>query len=87
MCDCGCRRRVRTTGADVLARADIEGPVNADLVDRNWADILRVAATMASGTMRPSQILRKLAAYPRQNELAAAQGRALQECGPAARRC
>ena len=43
-----------------------------DLIDRNWADILRVAATMAAGTMRPSQILRKLAAYPRQNELAAA---------------
>ena len=42
-----------------------------DLIDRSWADILRVAATMAAGTMRPSQILRKLAAYPRQNELAA----------------
>ena len=27
---------------------------------------------MAAGTMRPSQILRKLASYPRQNELAAA---------------
>ena len=27
---------------------------------------------MAAGTMRPSQILRKLAAHPRQNELAAA---------------
>ena len=27
---------------------------------------------MAAGTMRPSQLLRKLAAYPRQNELAAA---------------
>ena len=36
------------------------------------ADILRVASTMAAGTMRPRQILRKLAAYPRQNELAAA---------------
>ena len=48
------------------------GKVNADLIDRNWADILRVATTMAAGTMRPSQILRKLASYPRQNELAAA---------------
>ena len=38
--------------------------MNVDLIDRNWADILRVAATMAAGTMRPSQILRKLAAYP-----------------------
>ncbi len=43
-----------------------------ELIDRNWADILRVAATMAAGTLRPSQILRKLAAYPRQNELATA---------------
>ena len=43
-----------------------------ELINRNWADILRVAATMAAGTMRPSQILRKLAAYPRQNEMAAA---------------
>ena len=33
--------------------------------------ILRIATTMAAGTMRPSQILRKLAAYPRQNEQAA----------------
>ena len=48
------------------------GKVNADLIGRNWADILRVAATMAAGTMRPSQTLRKLASYPRQNELASA---------------
>ena len=50
----------------------VGGKVNADLIDRNWADILRVATTMAAGTMRPSQILRKLASYPRQNELAPA---------------
>ena len=50
----------------------VGGKVNVDLIDRNWADILRVAATMAAGTIRPSQLLRKLAAYPRQNELAAA---------------
>ena len=50
----------------------VGGKVNVELIDRNWADILRVAATLAAGTMRPSQILRKLAAYPRQNELAAA---------------
>ena len=50
----------------------VGGKVNVDLIDRNWADILRLAATMAAGTMRPSQLLRKLAAYPRQNELAAA---------------
>ena len=50
----------------------VGGKVNVNLIGRNWADILRVAATMAAGTMRPSQLLRKLAAYPRQNELAAA---------------
>ena len=33
----------------------VGGKVNADLIDRNWADILRVASTMAAGTMRPSQ--------------------------------
>ena len=53
-------------------RPRVGGKVSVDLIDRNWADILRVAATMAAGTMRPSQLLRKLAAYPRQNELAAA---------------
>ena len=31
----------------------VGGKVNVDLIDRNWADILRVAATMAAGTMRP----------------------------------
>ena len=59
-------------GVPKQLRPLVGGKVNADLIDRNWADILRVASTMAAGTMRPSQILRKLAAYPRQNELAAA---------------
>ena len=59
-------------GVPKLLRPLVGGKVNIDLIDRNWTDILRVAATMAAGTMRPSQILRKLAAYPRQNELAAA---------------
>ena len=35
----------------------VGGKVNVNLIDRNWADILRVAATMAAGTMRPSQIV------------------------------
>ena len=37
-----------------------------------WLDILRVAATMTAGTVPPSQILRKLASYLRQNDLASA---------------
>ena len=66
-------------GVPKRLRPLVGGKVNVDLIDRNWADILRVAATMAAGTMRPSQILRKLAAYPRQNEQLAA---ALREVGP-----
>ena len=42
------------------------------VIVRNWPGILRVAATMASGALPPSQLLRKFAAYPRQHELAVA---------------
>lgn len=42
------------------------------MIVTNWPDVLRVAATMTAGTIAPSQILRKLASYPRQNDLAAA---------------
>lgn len=38
----------------------------------NWPDILRTVATMMSGRMQPSQLLKKLAARPRQNDLAIA---------------
>ena len=44
--------------------------IREDLIVRNWPDILRVAATLASGALPPSQLLRKFAAYPRQHELA-----------------
>ena len=44
--------------------------IRQDVIVRNWPDILRVAATLASGALPPSQLLRKFAAYPRQHELA-----------------
>ncbi|OSM08768.1 putative transposase Tn3 family protein [Magnetofaba australis IT-1] len=50
----------------------IGGKIKEELIAANWPDILRIVATMAAGTMAPSQILRKLASYPRQNELAVA---------------
>ena len=50
----------------------IGGKINRPLIERNWPDILRIAATIAAGSVVPSQILRKLACYPRQNELATA---------------
>ena len=44
--------------------------IREDVIVRNWPDILRVAATLASDALPPSQLLRKFAAYPRQHELA-----------------
>jgi len=48
------------------------GKIRKGLISSNWPDILRIAATMTAGTIAPSQILRKLSSYPRQNDLAAA---------------
>lgn len=56
----------------VPLRGLIGGKLNQNMIARNWPDILRVSATMAAGSLAPSQILRKLASYPRQNELATA---------------
>ena len=53
-------------------RGLVGGKINESLIERNWPDILRVTATIAAGIVAPSQILRKLASYPRQNELALA---------------
>ncbi|KZL12950.1 Tn3 transposase DDE domain protein [Pseudovibrio axinellae] len=53
-------------------RGLIGGKVKEKLITTNWPVILWIAATMAAGTVAPSQILRKLASYPRQNDLAAA---------------
>ena len=50
----------------------IGGKIREDLIRQNWPDILRAVATMASGSIPPSQILKKLASYPRQHELALA---------------
>lgn len=53
-------------------RGLVGGKINEPLIERNWPDILRVMATIAAGIVAPSQILRKLASYPRHNELALA---------------
>jgi len=59
-------------GAPAHLRPLIGGKINQALIERNWPDILRIAATIAAGAVAPSQILRKLASYPRQNELSIA---------------
>ena len=46
--------------------------IREDVIVRNWPDILRVAATLASGVPLPSQLLRRFAAYLRQHELTVA---------------
>ena len=48
---------------------------------RNWPNILRIAAPLASCVLPPSQLLRKFAAHPRQHKLAVA----LRETGRAGR--
>ena len=62
-------------------RGLIAGRIRENTVSDNWPDILRSVATMATGTMPPSQLLRKFAAYPRQHDLAVA----LREVGRAER--
>ena len=50
----------------------VGGKAREALIVSNWPDLFRCAATMSAGQVPPSRILRKLAAYPRQNDLAAA---------------
>lgn len=53
-------------------RGLIGGKIREGLIVQNWPDILRAVATMATGIMPPSQLLKKFASYPRQHELALA---------------
>jgi TnpA family transposase len=53
------------------------GTVNLRVVEENWDEVLRLAASVRAGTVPPSTLLRRLAAYPRQNALA----KALREIG------
>jgi len=55
----------------------IGGVANLRLIEENWDEVLRMAASVRVGTVAPSVLLRKLAAYPRQNALA----KALREVG------
>jgi TnpA family transposase len=50
----------------------IKGTISTQPIRDNWDEILRVAASIKNGTVSASLIMRKLAAYPRQNSLAKA---------------
>ena len=51
--------------------------VRTDVIREHWGDILRLVASLNAGHVAPSTMLRKLAAYERQNQL----DLALQEIG------
>jgi TnpA family transposase len=48
----------------------IGGSINRKLIEREFDDVVRLAASIQQGTVTASLILRKLSAYPRQNGLA-----------------
>jgi len=50
----------------------IAGRINVDLIRAHWSEILRIAASIRTGTVTASLIMRQLASYPRQNGVAAA---------------
>jgi TnpA family transposase len=50
----------------------IGGSLNLKLIEAQFSEILRLAASIRQGTVTASLILRKLGAYPRQNSLALA---------------
>jgi TnpA family transposase len=73
-------RRLYVPDAGVTYKA--LAPINGGALDlrgpsENWDEVLRMAASIKAGTVAPSAILRRLAAYPRQNALA----KALREIG------
>lgn len=51
--------------------------IKVEPIREHWGDILRLVASLKAGAVAPSAMLKKLAAYERQNRL----DRALQECG------
>ena len=58
-------------GASPLAKL-VSGRIKATVIEENWAEVLRLAASIQQGTVSSSLMLAKLAAYPRQNQLAQA---------------
>src|SRR5207244_5659064 len=46
--------------------------INTRVIEDNWDEVLRLAASIRHGTVSAALIMRKLAAYPRQNQVARA---------------
>jgi TnpA family transposase len=55
-----------------LLQSLIAGNVSAKLFEENWTEILWLGVSVQAGKVAPSALLKRLAAYPRQNTLAKA---------------
>lgn len=55
-----------------ILKSQVGDTINLAHVEAHWDEILRLGTSVRSGTVTASAILRKLAAYPRQNGLAIA---------------
>jgi hypothetical protein len=53
----------------------IGGPLNVKLMEQQFDEVMRLTASIKQGTVTASLILRKLAAYPRQNGVLPSPGR------------
>jgi TnpA family transposase len=58
--------------APAILQPFVGGTVNASHVEVHWDEMLRMATSIRAGTVAASAVLRRLAAYPRQNGLAIA---------------
>ena len=72
--DClGIRSRLYTTDSRAAYSAlapMIGGTVDFRIIGENWDETLRLAASIKAGTVAPSALIKRLAAYPKQNALA-----------------
>ena len=65
-------RRLATIGAKPrhkILEALLGRPIRVDVIEENWADIVRLAASIKAGSVAPSVMLKKLSAFKRQNRL------------------
>jgi len=58
--------------ADKSLQSLLKGTADAELVVQNWDDMRRLSASIRHGAVTASLMMRKLAAYPKQNQLAQA---------------
>jgi TnpA family transposase len=65
-------RRLATIGAkprQKILEPLLGRPIRVDVIEENWDDIVRLAASIKVGSVAPSVMLKKLSAFKRQNRL------------------